>query len=161
MAAIADPTAKVNPNVLYQELQKVLPPYARPVFLRLLPQVDTTGIRSPRRPPGIFVCFGAIKKKKTQTNPLPASSTAGAEAALVKMMIFSEVFKRNQLVPGLYSKERGVPFLYIYLYLIHPPFPFPGFYSSALSARSDANWLLQFLFSIFQEFYPILLPASA
>ncbi|NWI68522.1 S27A1 protein, partial [Todus mexicanus] len=43
MAAIADPKAKVNPNVLYQELQKVLPPYARPVFLRLLPQVDTTG----------------------------------------------------------------------------------------------------------------------
>ncbi|NXY89146.1 S27A1 protein, partial [Alcedo cyanopectus] len=43
MAAIADPTAKVNPTVLYQELQKVLPPYARPVFLRLLPQVDTTG----------------------------------------------------------------------------------------------------------------------
>ncbi|KFW89845.1 Long-chain fatty acid transport protein 1, partial [Phalacrocorax carbo] len=42
MAAIADPKAKVNPNVLYQELQKVLPPYARPVFLRLLPQVDTT-----------------------------------------------------------------------------------------------------------------------
>ncbi|NXT54733.1 S27A1 protein, partial [Pluvianellus socialis] len=43
MAAIADPKAKVDPNVLYQELQKVLPPYARPVFLRLLPQVDTTG----------------------------------------------------------------------------------------------------------------------
>ncbi|NXI42847.1 S27A1 protein, partial [Galbula dea] len=43
MAAIADPKGKVNPNVLYQELQKVLPPYARPVFLRLLPQVDTTG----------------------------------------------------------------------------------------------------------------------
>ncbi|KAM6288922.1 LOW QUALITY PROTEIN: long-chain fatty acid transport protein 1 [Aegotheles albertisi] len=43
MAAIADPKAKVNPNVLYQELQKVLPSYARPVFLRLLPQVDTTG----------------------------------------------------------------------------------------------------------------------
>ncbi|NXD88781.1 S27A1 protein, partial [Halcyon senegalensis] len=43
MAAIADPKAKVNPNMLYQELQKVLPPYARPVFLRLLPQVDTTG----------------------------------------------------------------------------------------------------------------------
>uniref|UniRef100_A0A8C3JDW9 Very long-chain fatty acid transport protein n=1 Tax=Calidris pygmaea TaxID=425635 RepID=A0A8C3JDW9_9CHAR len=43
MAAIADPMAKVNPNLLYQELQKVLPPYARPVFLRLLPQVDTTG----------------------------------------------------------------------------------------------------------------------
>ncbi|KAL8164146.1 UNVERIFIED_CONTAM: hypothetical protein K2H54_046718 [Gekko kuhli] len=43
MAAIADPEAKLNPNVLYQELQKVLPPYARPIFLRLLPQVDTTG----------------------------------------------------------------------------------------------------------------------
>ncbi|NXP06543.1 S27A1 protein, partial [Thinocorus orbignyianus] len=43
MAAIADPMAKVNPNLLYQELQKVLPPYARPVFLRLLPEVDTTG----------------------------------------------------------------------------------------------------------------------
>ncbi|XP_010210281.1 PREDICTED: long-chain fatty acid transport protein 1 [Tinamus guttatus] len=43
MAAIADPEAKVNPNVLYQELQKVLPPYARPIFLRFLPQVDTTG----------------------------------------------------------------------------------------------------------------------
>ncbi|NWS44869.1 S27A1 protein, partial [Probosciger aterrimus] len=43
MAAIADPKAKVSPNVLYQELQKVLPPYARPIFLRLLPQVDTTG----------------------------------------------------------------------------------------------------------------------
>ncbi|NXX43666.1 S27A1 protein, partial [Tricholaema leucomelas] len=43
MAAIADPMAKVNPNALYQELQKVLPAYARPVFLRLLPQVDTTG----------------------------------------------------------------------------------------------------------------------
>lgn len=44
MAAIADPKTKVNPNVLYQELQKVLPPYARPIFLRLLPQVDTTGM---------------------------------------------------------------------------------------------------------------------
>ncbi|KFV13476.1 Long-chain fatty acid transport protein 1, partial [Tauraco erythrolophus] len=43
MAAVADPDARVNPNVLYRELQKVLPPYARPVFLRLLPQVDTTG----------------------------------------------------------------------------------------------------------------------
>nr|XP_056714202.1 long-chain fatty acid transport protein 1 [Euleptes europaea] len=43
MAAIADPEAKLNPNVLYQEMQKGLPPYARPIFLRLLPQVDTTG----------------------------------------------------------------------------------------------------------------------
>ncbi|XP_074836258.1 long-chain fatty acid transport protein 1 isoform X3 [Carettochelys insculpta] len=43
MASIADPKAKLSPNAMYQELQKVLPPYARPVFLRLLPQVDTTG----------------------------------------------------------------------------------------------------------------------
>ncbi|XP_072458580.1 long-chain fatty acid transport protein 1 isoform X1 [Notamacropus eugenii] len=43
MAAIADPHTSVNPNALYQELQRVLPPYARPIFLRLLPQVDTTG----------------------------------------------------------------------------------------------------------------------
>ncbi|XP_077633130.1 long-chain fatty acid transport protein 1 [Crocuta crocuta] len=43
MAAIADPHGQLSPNVLYQELQKVLAPYARPIFLRLLPQVDTTG----------------------------------------------------------------------------------------------------------------------
>ncbi|XP_020850514.1 long-chain fatty acid transport protein 1 isoform X3 [Phascolarctos cinereus] len=42
MAAIADPHSTLNPNALYQELQRVLPPYARPIFLRLLPQVDTT-----------------------------------------------------------------------------------------------------------------------
>ncbi|KAM8763687.1 long-chain fatty acid transport protein 1 isoform 1-T2 [Rhynchonycteris naso] len=43
MAAIADPHGQLSPNALYQELQKVLAPYARPMFLRLLPQVDTTG----------------------------------------------------------------------------------------------------------------------
>ncbi|XP_076978282.1 long-chain fatty acid transport protein 1 [Tamandua tetradactyla] len=43
MAAIADPQAQLSPDALYQELQKVLAPYARPVFLRLLPRVDTTG----------------------------------------------------------------------------------------------------------------------
>ncbi|KAL0609635.1 Long-chain fatty acid transport protein 1, partial [Plecturocebus cupreus] len=43
MAAIADPQSLLDPNVMYQELQKVLAPYARPMFLRLLPQVDTTG----------------------------------------------------------------------------------------------------------------------
>lgn len=50
MAAIADPKAELDPKVLYQELQKVLPPYARPVFLRLLPQVDTTGDEKAARP---------------------------------------------------------------------------------------------------------------
>uniref|UniRef100_G1PVI6 Arachidonate--CoA ligase n=2 Tax=Myotis lucifugus TaxID=59463 RepID=G1PVI6_MYOLU len=43
MAAIADPHGQLSPNALYQELQKVLAPYARPIFLRLLPQMDTTG----------------------------------------------------------------------------------------------------------------------
>ncbi|KAI5212652.1 Long-Chain Fatty Acid Transport Protein 1 [Manis pentadactyla] len=43
MAAIADPRGQLSPKALYQELQKVLAPYARPIFLRLLPQVDTTG----------------------------------------------------------------------------------------------------------------------
>ncbi|XP_048198497.1 long-chain fatty acid transport protein 1 isoform X1 [Perognathus longimembris pacificus] len=43
MAAIADPHGQLNPDAMYQELQKVLAPYARPIFLRLLPQVDTTG----------------------------------------------------------------------------------------------------------------------
>ncbi|XP_030052973.1 long-chain fatty acid transport protein 1 [Microcaecilia unicolor] len=43
MAAIADPQGRVSPSVLYQALQKALPSYARPVFLRFLPQVDKTG----------------------------------------------------------------------------------------------------------------------
>ncbi|ERE89029.1 long-chain fatty acid transport protein 1 [Cricetulus griseus] len=43
MAAIADPHGQLDPNTMYQELQKVLASYARPIFLRLLPQVDTTG----------------------------------------------------------------------------------------------------------------------
>lgn len=43
MAAIADPHGQLSPNALYQELQNVLAPYARPIFLRLLPQMDTTG----------------------------------------------------------------------------------------------------------------------
>ncbi|XP_055519847.1 long-chain fatty acid transport protein 1-like [Leucoraja erinacea] len=42
MAAIADPHDKVNPGHLYHELTAVLPPYARPIFLRILPVVDTT-----------------------------------------------------------------------------------------------------------------------
>eukprot|EP00061_Rhincodon_typus_P014219 g41118.t1 len=42
MAAIADPDNKIDPDLFYQDLIKVLPPYARPVFLRILPVVDTT-----------------------------------------------------------------------------------------------------------------------
>ncbi|KAJ7428795.1 hypothetical protein WISP_00722 [Willisornis vidua] len=41
MAAIADPS--LDPSGLYEKLRPLLPPYARPVFLRLLPHLDTTG----------------------------------------------------------------------------------------------------------------------
>lgn len=51
MAAIADPHGQLSPNELYQELQKVLAPYARPIFLRLLPQMDTTGSPHPSPTP--------------------------------------------------------------------------------------------------------------
>lgn len=50
MAAIADPHGQLDPNTMYQELQKVLASYARPIFLRLLPQVDTTGTALPQEP---------------------------------------------------------------------------------------------------------------
>ncbi|MBN3299615.1 long-chain fatty acid transport protein 1a [Amia ocellicauda] len=43
MAAIADSDGLFNQEHFYREVQKVLPPYARPVFLRISPQVDTTG----------------------------------------------------------------------------------------------------------------------
>ncbi|KAK3532592.1 hypothetical protein QTP86_025363 [Hemibagrus guttatus] len=43
MAAIADSTGSFNCESFLREVQKVLPPYARPVFLRISPQVDTTG----------------------------------------------------------------------------------------------------------------------
>ncbi|MCJ8746055.1 hypothetical protein PDJAM_G00137460 [Pangasius djambal] len=43
MAAIAESTGSFNCESFLREVQKVLPPYARPVFLRISPQVDTTG----------------------------------------------------------------------------------------------------------------------
>uniref|UniRef100_V9KLE9 Arachidonate--CoA ligase n=1 Tax=Callorhinchus milii TaxID=7868 RepID=V9KLE9_CALMI len=42
MAAIADPDNIVRPDLLYQQLQRALPAYSRPIFLRMLPTVDTT-----------------------------------------------------------------------------------------------------------------------
>ncbi|XP_050164946.1 long-chain fatty acid transport protein 1-like, partial [Myiozetetes cayanensis] len=42
MAAIADPWSRLDAGGLYERLVPVLPPYARPVFLRLLPNLDTT-----------------------------------------------------------------------------------------------------------------------
>ncbi|XP_061080046.1 long-chain fatty acid transport protein 1a [Conger conger] len=43
MAAIADGEGQFDCAVFLREAQLVLPPYARPVFLRISPQVDTTG----------------------------------------------------------------------------------------------------------------------
>ncbi|KAF3846232.1 hypothetical protein F7725_003310 [Dissostichus mawsoni] len=43
MAAIADTTGTFDCNSFLQKVQHALPSYARPVFLRISPQVDTTG----------------------------------------------------------------------------------------------------------------------
>lgn len=43
MAAIADPDRTTDLGKFSRELEKALPPYARPVFLRFLPEVDKTG----------------------------------------------------------------------------------------------------------------------
>uniref|UniRef100_A0AAR2KN82 long-chain-fatty-acid--CoA ligase n=1 Tax=Pygocentrus nattereri TaxID=42514 RepID=A0AAR2KN82_PYGNA len=43
MAAIADIAGGFNCESFLREIQKALPPYARPVFLRISPHVDTTG----------------------------------------------------------------------------------------------------------------------
>lgn len=43
MAAIADPDHTTNLEKFSKELDKALPPYARPVFLRFLPEVNKTG----------------------------------------------------------------------------------------------------------------------
>uniref|UniRef100_A0A7N8WQ08 long-chain-fatty-acid--CoA ligase n=1 Tax=Mastacembelus armatus TaxID=205130 RepID=A0A7N8WQ08_9TELE len=43
MAAIADVTGCFDCSDFLQKVQRALPPYARPVFLRISPRVDTTG----------------------------------------------------------------------------------------------------------------------
>uniref|UniRef100_A0A672I9S1 Arachidonate--CoA ligase n=1 Tax=Salarias fasciatus TaxID=181472 RepID=A0A672I9S1_SALFA len=43
MAAIADPAGSFDCSSFLQNIQRVLPSYARPVFLRISPHVDTTG----------------------------------------------------------------------------------------------------------------------
>lgn len=43
MAAITDATGSFDCSNFLQDIQRVLPPYARPVFLRISPHVDTTG----------------------------------------------------------------------------------------------------------------------
>lgn len=44
MAAIADTTGMFDCNSFVQKIQRALPSYARPVFLRISPHVDTTGM---------------------------------------------------------------------------------------------------------------------
>lgn len=44
MAAIADTTGGFDCNSFLQKIQRALPSYARPVFLRISPRVDTTGV---------------------------------------------------------------------------------------------------------------------
>lgn len=44
MAAIADTTGSFDCNSFLQKIQRALPSYARPVFLRISPRVDTTGV---------------------------------------------------------------------------------------------------------------------
>lgn len=43
MAAIADPSHSSDLDKLVKDMEKALPPYARPVFLRFLPEVNKTG----------------------------------------------------------------------------------------------------------------------
>lgn len=43
MAAILDPDGKVNLANLVEGVNKALPFYARPIFIRILNQVDMTG----------------------------------------------------------------------------------------------------------------------
>lgn len=43
MAAIADPTHSTDLVKFVKDMEKALPPYARPVFLRFLAEVNKTG----------------------------------------------------------------------------------------------------------------------
>ncbi|XP_062409847.1 long-chain fatty acid transport protein 4 [Sardina pilchardus] len=43
MAAIADPEHNTNLEKFVRDMEKALPPYARPIFLRFLPEVNKTG----------------------------------------------------------------------------------------------------------------------
>ena len=44
MAAILDEDHSIDLDAMYKDMVKMLPAYARPLFIRLLQHVDTTGI---------------------------------------------------------------------------------------------------------------------
>jgi len=48
MAVIADPDGSVDLEVLAQGISKALPSYARPLFLRILQQIEKTGTQKER-----------------------------------------------------------------------------------------------------------------
>ncbi len=47
MAAIVDEHHHVDLAELHRDLQKALPAYARPIFLRIIQEMDVTGTRNP------------------------------------------------------------------------------------------------------------------
>lgn len=57
MAAIADPAHSADLEKFLKDMEKVLPPYARPVFLRFLPEVNKTGTA----PISVVACFSPQK----------------------------------------------------------------------------------------------------
>ena len=44
MAAILDEDHSIDLDAMYKDMVKMLPTYARPLFIRLLQHVDTTGM---------------------------------------------------------------------------------------------------------------------
>jgi solute carrier family 27 fatty acid transporter 1/4 len=47
MAAVASPTGNCDLEQFVQALEKELPLYARPIFLRVLPELHKTGLSLP------------------------------------------------------------------------------------------------------------------
>ena len=65
MAAIADPDNTTDLERFSRELEKALPVYARPVFLRFLPEVNKTGetlVRSVSSSPGRLLHRSVFEK---------------------------------------------------------------------------------------------------
>lgn len=117
MAAIADPHGQLSPNALYQELQKVLAPYARPIFLRLLPQVDTTGAASRLSvclsicvcwfSNHLLICPGLGPPAKSDCNGSWSVGTVGACRALLLFYLHYDLFPFVDPSPTRHSAVSG------------------------------------------------------